>query len=354
MRLRAARRFIGGWAARAVAAWLDADFRCAAQNASRCLVAGLLRGGDRRGPGDRVGLDRAGHLPALLVRLGRGHALGVAPHQLAPFLDDLEPDDVVGRVPARVGQGDERVVALGDLLDDLGAGALEQGVEAVVVGLARATVGAADPERRDDQRLVALHVRVDPEEQVLGGVGLAAGGRVECDLPGARHGPAVHVVVDGAEVVVGEDDVLEDQVVGVVKALRPTAQRLGGLLRDLEVGGGEDGAVVAAEAVAQRGHPLDDAVDAGDVGVRAAGSRDCARAGPDRGPAEALRPRQPATVGARAGGPDRERGEADHECVDRPARSHAVPPAGTIAARGRASRSQFIVDRPGSSRPIVE
>jgi hypothetical protein len=231
----------------------------------------LLGRGDRLGPRGGVGLDRAGDPLSLLVALGVGEPFGVAPHHLAPLLDRLEPGDVVGRIPLRVGERDERVVVLGDVVHDRTVRPLEHGVEPIVVGLSRATVGPADAQRGDHECLVVLDVGVDAEEQVLRAVGVAVDRRIERDFPRGWHRPAVDVVVDGAEVVIGEEDILEDQVVGVVEVLRPLANRLGRLLGDVEVGGGEHGPVIASELVAQRGHVPDLLVDARDVGMGAAG-----------------------------------------------------------------------------------
>jgi hypothetical protein len=108
--------------------------------ADRCRARDR-RNGDRLRPGRRVELDLLGDLSALGVGAGVEQTLGVAPDELAPDADELEAGDVVGGDDRRVGERDERVVALADRVVDARGGGVLGAVDRVLVGLARAPVG---------------------------------------------------------------------------------------------------------------------------------------------------------------------------------------------------------------------
>src|SRR3954447_10308918 len=96
-----------------------------------------LRARDHPRPGRGVRLDRGLDLAPLRIRLRRYEPLGISPHALAPALDQLEPAEVVERVPARVRDRHDRVVLRADGGDDRLVGVAQDLVDDVVVGLAR-------------------------------------------------------------------------------------------------------------------------------------------------------------------------------------------------------------------------
>ncbi len=97
---------------------------------------------------ERVVLDELGGRAALLDRVRGGEQLGVAPHALAPALEDLEDRRVVVERARRVDVVDRRVVARGQLPEHVVVQRVEHAVAAVVVGLAAAPLGRSGPAPR--------------------------------------------------------------------------------------------------------------------------------------------------------------------------------------------------------------
>ena len=120
------------------------------------------------------------------------------------------------------------------------------GVDGVVVGLARGPAGRAHPHGGVDVREVVLRVRAAREEHVLAAVRVPVHHLVVGDLPRIRHRAVLRVGVEVLEVVVREVDDHVDHPA-------PVADELGGAARDVvaqplgdaDVGEREERAVVA-------------------------------------------------------------------------------------------------------------
>ncbi len=197
----------------------------------------MLRGG----VGGRV--DRGDDLVVLRLRPGVEEADGVAPGALAPELDHLQRGDAVAAEWHQHEVLELRVVVLGAVLLEPAEDRVVDGVDGVVVGLARCAVASARAHLGVDERQVALGMGVGGEQDVLGRAGVAVAHRVVGEPPRLGHGAAGGVILEVLEVVVGEvgDDVLHPAWVPEVAVADRALQALG----DAQVGQREHRAVVA-------------------------------------------------------------------------------------------------------------
>ena len=162
-----------------------------------------------------------------------------------------------------VGVVDRRIEAAGDLGVQVVAHPVEELVDAVVVRLAARAVRLDHPDALEDEREIALDMRVHAEQEVAGGGHRAVGGGVEGDRPRRRRGPAGVPGIVGAEVVLAEHGRLVVDERGVLEERR-ILDRAPVLLGGAQIGQREDGVVVAGvrEGVEAAGHLADQRVDA--------------------------------------------------------------------------------------------
>ena len=177
---------------------------------------------------------------------GRGshETLGVAPCDFPPGGNHLEYAGVVGGA-RQVGVVDRRVEAARDLCIQVVSDAVQEHVDAVVIGLAARPVGFHEPDAGEDERQVALDVGIDAQREVAGRGHRVAVGGSEGDRPGrwdvGGAPPAPGVI--GVEVEAGEDGVLVVDERGVLEERR-IPDRAPVFLGCAKVGEREDAGVI--------------------------------------------------------------------------------------------------------------